>query len=89
MILVETVIIALVAYRLWQFAANDTITEPIRARIEGNDWLWAWLSCPWCAGTWAAVGITIAAYSLGTIHGSPWLVAPAAACLVGLIGDRH
>ena len=90
MILVEIIVVGLVAYRLWHLLARDSITIPIQRRVErqAHPLVWEWWSCGWCSGTWYAVGVTLSAYFAGLITGSPWLVAPAAAFVVGWLGER-
>lgn len=86
MIVVEVVVVGLVAFRLWRIVGADTITAAIRdGRSEA---VREFLECPWCAGTWIAFGVTVAAWAAGWVSGPPVLVALAAAALVGLVGDR-
>lgn len=75
MILVETVMVALVAARVWQFLARDSITEGLRQKVERWQLLWEWLRCPWCSGTWLTIAVALVAYFAGLLEGSPWLVA--------------
>lgn len=85
--LAETLILGLASYRLWRLAALDTITEPLRIRIRVG-WVLEFLECHWCAGSWTAIGVTAAAWTLGVIAGPPILTAAAAAAVVGLIGEH-
>lgn len=82
----ETLIVALVAYRVWRLLAVDTLLERPRGRLPAP--VAHWLGCPWCAGSWVAIGTTAAAWSLQWITADPWFVALAAATVVGLIGER-
>jgi hypothetical protein len=86
-ILVEIVVIALVAFRLWRLFALDTITQPLRDRLPDEGWLYEWWSCPWCATPyWAAI-----IYALWTVYPTfmtPVLVIGAAAAVAGLIGAK-
>jgi hypothetical protein len=52
----EFALVALAAWRTWKLLAEDTITEPLRARyIEGHEWRETFTECPWCAGFWVAL----------------------------------
>ena len=86
MILVEIVVVALVSYRLWRLLAVDKITEPVRDRMSERV-LDPW-QCPWCLGWWCTVAVGLVAWWVGLVVGSPWLVIPAAAVLVGFIGEH-
>jgi Protein of unknown function (DUF1360) len=63
-------LLALAAFRLWRLFAEDTITTPLRKRLErlsGPKWeergyggLSEFVTCPWCAGAWISIGWWIA-----------------------------
>lgn len=81
-----SVLIGLVSYRTWRFIGRDSISEPLRAKM-GSGWFYEWATCPWCSGTWYAVGVTVAVdFVVGVPY--PFLVAPAAAAITGILGDR-
>lgn len=84
MILVEIVVVALVSYRVWRLFGADDITAPIRDRLDG--WAHLLVSCPWCLGTWVTIIIGFLTELAGLTTASPWLLIPAAATVVGLIG---
>jgi hypothetical protein len=63
MILVWAVTIGLAAFRLYRIAGVDTITEPFHGRLNASHhpvarWFSDLVSCPWCIGFWASVGLT-------------------------------
>ncbi len=86
---------ALAAYRLAVLAAADTITDPVRARLEDDATrpglqgdaaatvLYV-LGCPWCLGIWASLAV-------GLLHRvAPWLVRTLAVSAITttlLVGD--
>jgi hypothetical protein len=77
----EIIVVALVAYRVFRLLGVDTIGDRIRPG-------WAWLACPWCLGTWIALGVAALGAWIGYIA-SDWLVVGiAAATIVGLIGNH-
>jgi hypothetical protein len=82
----ETLVVALVAYRVWRFFAVDTLLEKPRGRLPGP--VAHWVECPWCAGSWVAIAVAVVAGSWHWIGSDPWFVALAAAAVVGLIGER-
>lgn len=88
-ILIESVIIGLVAYRLWRLVAKDDITEPIRQRVfwPSNDrpTLELMVSCPWCLGSWVAFGTVLVTHLTGVTSSNPYLLALASATIVGLV----
>lgn len=86
MILIEVVIVALMAYRVWRLLALDELTRPLRERSidQGPGWVASLWYCSWCLGTWVTVAVGLATYLTGLTDSSPWLVIPAAATLVGL-----
>lgn len=95
--LAAAVLIAWLSYRAWALLALDTIT--IRPRrwlfTEARDdrrvykWLKLFLKCPWCAGFWITVVVTVLADVL--IDGGvpmPVLVGGAAAAGTALLGGN-
>ena len=86
MVLVEIVIIGLVSYRLFRLLAVDKITERLRERMSERV-LDPW-TCPWCLGFWVTVAVGLVAHFVGWTTGTPWLVIPAAAVIVGLLGEH-
>lgn len=93
---VETLIWALVigvaSYRLWRLLGEDKITEGIRERLSSG--IFGFVTCPWCFGSWVAIGLTGTAFLLGLFPGDVkgvfifLLVAAFSATVVGLIGSR-
>lgn len=90
-------LIAFASYRVWALIALDEITRKIRLRVFDETrrwptfrkWLKLWWMCPWCAGTWITVGITLATDLLvsGGVP-APVLVAVAAAVGTALLGGN-
>jgi hypothetical protein len=63
MLLVWAVVIGLAAFRLYRIAGVDSITEPFHGRLNASQhpaarWFSDLVSCPWCIGFWASVGLT-------------------------------
>lgn len=89
MILVWVVVIGLASYRLWKFAAEDSITEAPRQWVlaRSPEKVRELVECPWCLGSWVAFGVTWAVDAAVGFE-APILVGLAAAAVVGLIGDR-
>lgn len=85
--LAESLILGAAAYRLWRLIAEDNVSEPLRDFVIRRDWTAELVECPWCLGSWLTVAVGVAAWSLGWIDGSPWLVVPAAAVVCGALGD--
>lgn len=83
--IVWVALIGVAAYRLWRLVGEDTITEPLRARLP-ESWLHL-IECPWCLGSWIAFALTWAT-DLATPVRSPVLVGLAAAVVVGWLGER-
>lgn len=91
------IVIAFASYRVWALMALDTITKPARkwlfneVRNEKNlyKWLKLWLKCPWCAGAWVTIAITVAT-DIIVRHGipAPVLVCAAAAAGTALLGGN-
>lgn len=81
----ELAILGAAAYRGTQLIVWDTITQPIRDRIEQwhiarpdakpRKWLHDLISCPYCAGMWVS-GIALLIYLVitGRWDDSPWIV---------------
>jgi hypothetical protein len=86
--LIEIIILGLVVYRVWRLLGRDRITEPMRAYLDRSPRVAELVECPWCLGTW----LTIIAGLLTTYYGltstSPWLLIPAAATVVGFLGNH-
>lgn len=84
--LVETLLMAGAAYRLWRLVGVDDITEWFRDR------LWPWphklITCPWCMGSWIAFGVAAVSWWAGWISGPVVLEALTAAAIVGWVGER-
>jgi hypothetical protein len=75
-------ILTLAVYRTVRLWLYDTITEPLRARVIGNEersgflidhangftlWLLELLTCPWCLGVWVSFGAVAALSAAGTV----------------------
>jgi hypothetical protein len=93
MILVESVVVGLVAYRLWRLLAVDTLLEPLSRWISargswGQKFIHKFVACPWCSGFWCCLIVGLAAWGGGLVEASPWLVVPAASVVCGMLGDR-
>lgn len=86
MILIEIILVALVSYRLWRLLAVDDLTERIRSKL--GERVAHVLACPWCAGFWCTVAVGLVAHFAGWTEGTPWLVVPAAAVIVGFLGEH-
>lgn len=86
---VETLIVGLVAYRLWRLVGQDDITEPVRNRhrIRHSTLVHA-LECGWCAGTWSALAVSFGAWAADWTETPPLLLGLAAAVVVGTISER-
>lgn len=78
-------LLTLAAYRVWRLVARDDITVPLRMRLP--DRVADPVVCPWCAGTWIAVGTIAAARQWCDVE-MPVVQAAASCVVVGLIGDR-
>lgn len=91
------VLIAFASYRAWALMALDTITIKFRRRIftEAREdrrvykWLKLFWKCPWCAGFWVTVLITVLA-DIFISDGVPMpvLVGGAAAAGTALLGGN-
>ena len=95
--LAAAVLIAWLSYRAWALMALDTVTIKLRRRIftEAREdrrvykWLKLFWKCPWCAGFWITVVVTILADIF--IDGGvpmPVLVGGAAAAGTALLGGN-
>lgn len=89
----DFVIDALAAYRITRLVTEDTITEPIRERIEaraiisGRKRLAKLVSCPWCVGVYVGVGVVVAR----AVAPRQWAVAARALALsaaTGIVAER-
>lgn len=78
-------LLTLAAYRVWRFVGRDDLTAPLRMRLP--DRVAEPVVCPWCAGTWIAVGTIAAARRWHDVQ-MPAVQAAASCAVVGLIGDR-
>lgn len=81
----QWLLLTLAAYRLWRFVARDDLTVGLRMRVP--DRVAEPLVCPWCAGTWIAVGTIAVARQRHDVQ-MPAVQAAASCAVVGLIGDR-
>lgn len=96
--LIWTLLIGLVAFRLWRLAAMDSITEPIHGRLRASthpvaQWFDTLVSCPWCLGFWLATGLTWGVWALTDAYGTvdAFIIMWAASAVTGLaagIDDR-
>lgn len=84
--LVQVVIAALAAYRLWRLIGRDTISDGVRGRLPEKPR--HWVECPWCGGSWVTFGVAVAVFTVGWATLWPFLFALAVATLVGLVGER-
>lgn len=74
-------LIAAASWRIWRLIARDDVTDWARSKISG--WPLALVECAWCLGTWIALAVTFAVDHVQPMP-TPWLIAGAAAALVGL-----
>ena len=95
--LAAAVLVAWFSYRAWALMALDTITIKLRRRVftEAREdvrvyrWLKLFWKCPWCAGFWVTVAVTVATDQIAA--GGlpvPVLVAGAAAAGTALLGGN-
>lgn len=91
--LVWAVVIGLAAFRLYRIAGVDSITEPIHGRLNASrhpvgQWFSELVSCPWCIGWWASLGLAAFGWWAGLYT---WpegvLVAIAASTICGVTGS--
>lgn len=91
------VLIAFASYRIWALIALDEVTRKIRKRVFDETkrfptfrkWLKLWWMCPWCAGSWITIAITILTDIF--VHGglpAPVLVGGAACAGTALLGGN-
>jgi len=78
------VLVALFGYRLWRLVGKDDITAGPRSHLPGV--VLKGLTCPWCFGSWIAIGLV----TYDHFHPiATWvLLLGAVACVVGLIGEN-
>jgi hypothetical protein len=98
---IELVILVLAAYRLFRFASVDGITATLREWVTGYrdpreedparktrrrpEWLADLVACPWCAGWWVSLALTLAWWAWPTAaicFALPWAVSGAAALVM-------
>ena len=87
--LVETLIVSLVAYRLWRLIGQDDISDMLRLRIR--QWKPAALhmvECGWCLGSWVSLAVAFSAWGVGWVDSPPLLVGFASAVVVGVLSER-
>lgn len=95
--LAASIVIGLASAAIWRAMAVDVVTKKVREWLWGEDapdttfrnWLKAWGKCPWCAGAWITVGITLLTDHL--VEGglpAPLLVMAAARYVTGWIGSQ-
>lgn len=88
---IELVVLALATYRLTRLIYKDDIADPIRLRIEGEqfnsdhpkraavaEWLHLLITCPYCVGVWAA-GVLILLLAVPFVNFFVYLLAVAGA----------
>lgn len=83
--MIEILVVGLVAYRIWRIIGADTLTQPIRDRLDG--WVKELVECPWCLGTWVTLAVTFIAAALGLLTLPVVVVWLAASVVVGMIGS--
>ena len=84
--IVWLIVIGLASYRLWRLIGQDSITEPLRDRLNPDGWTMGLISCPWCAGSWVAFAATWLTDATIGVPG-PVVVALGAAVVVGVLGE--
>lgn len=85
-LITETLIVALVAYRIWRLAGQDRISDGVRGRLPAR--VAHILECGWCAGSWTALAVAFGAAELGWVDDSrPLVVGLAAAVAVGWLSE--
>jgi hypothetical protein len=82
--LIEIIVVGLIAYRLWRLLAVDSITERLRPT---QGWLGEMWGCPWCLGTWLALGVAFLGSWLGYLSHDWLVVGLGAAVITGWLGD--
>lgn len=88
MVLVDSVVVGMVSYRLFRLLSVDSITEPLRARLPSWAWVEELWGCAWCLGFWCTLAVGLVAWNLGWTDSTPWLMIPAASVVCGILGDR-
>ncbi len=81
-------LLALAAYRIWRLLAEDTILEPVRRRMIRGETVSELVSCPWCLGSWVAIGWWICWYiwpHQTSIVAGPFAIAALVGALASLI----
>ncbi len=81
-------LLALAAYRMWRLLAEDKILEPVRRRLIRGEKVSELVSCPWCLGSWVAVGWWICWYiwpHQTSIVAGPFAVAALVGTLASLV----
>lgn len=56
-------LVALATYRLTRLVTTDSITLPLRIRLEARPFVGALVTCPWCLSVWlapAVAGVAVA-----------------------------
>lgn len=93
MILVWAITIGLAAFRLYRIAGVDTITEPFHGRLNASRhpvgrWFSDLVSCPWCIGWWASVGLSALGWWAGLFTWTEAIpIALAASTVCGVTGS--
>lgn len=84
--IVWIIVIGLASYRLWRLAGQDSITEPLRDRLNPDGWVIGLITCPWCLGSWIAFAVTwLTAATIGVP--APVVVALGSAVIVGAVAE--
>jgi hypothetical protein len=86
--LVEILVLGLVVYRVWRLIGRDVISEPLRLYLERSPRVLDLVDCPWCLGTWLTIIAGLVTTETGLTSTSPWLLIPAAATIVGFLGNH-
>jgi hypothetical protein len=93
MILAWTLVIGLAAFRLYRIAGVDAITEPFHGRLNASQhpvarWVSDLVSCPWCIGFWASVGLSALGWWAGLFTWQEAIpIALAASTVCGVTGS--
>lgn len=53
----DLVLLILASFRLTHLLVTDSITEPIRQRLESVRFIGELITCYWCAGVWVSGGL--------------------------------
>lgn len=97
MILTWTLVIGLASFRLYRIAGVDSITEPFHGRLNASShpaaqWFSELVSCPWCIGFWASVGLAALGWWAALFTWQEAIpIALAASTICGITGsiDKH